>query len=73
MKYISLGLINKNIISIIIGIIFFFFNRLLPSYKDTILFRHQIIQNVYSAFSKLLAIIPYIIFKFRTKKNNRKT
>ena len=68
MKFISLGLINKNIITIIIGCIFSFLNRLIFILDLTILFKHPIIINIYVAFSRIFVLVPLIILKVRTKK-----
>ena len=68
MKFISLGLINKNIIPIILGCIFSFLCRLIFILDLTILFKHAIIINIYVAFSRIFVLVPLIIFKSRTKK-----
>ena len=67
MAVISLGKINKNIISIIVGSIFCFLNRILNNYQGTILFKHIIITNIIIGISKLFTVIPFIILKIRTK------
>ena len=70
MSFIRFGKIDKTIIPIILGCIFCFLNRILNTYKGTILFDHMIIANIFVASSKLFAIIPYAIYKIRTKKNH---
>ena len=72
MVFISLGKIDKNLIPIIVGAFFSMLNKLLIKYKHTKLFKHKIIPNILSIFSKTLTIIPYIILKLRTKKNKNK-
>ena len=68
MAFISLGKIDKTLIPIGIGCAFAFLSRLLFNYNDTILFKHSIISNLLSAFSRLFNIIPFIIVKFRMKR-----
>ena len=75
MKFLSLGDINKNIISIIVGCIICFSSRLLFRFsEDSELFNHLIIQNILIQFSYIFTIIPFLIFKYRTNnkyiKNN---
>jgi len=65
----GLGPINKNIIPIIIGSVFAFFNRLLFTSDVTILFNHAIIINIYVSASRILAVIPFIIFKIKSTRN----
>ena len=70
MAIISLGELKaKNLLPIIIGCFFCFFNRVVNNYEGTTLFDdHFIIVNIITALSKLLTIIPYLILKFRSKK-----
>ena len=68
MAFIGLGKINTNLIPIIIGCIFCFVNRLLNQYEDTLLFKNVMLTNIFISFSDLFTIIPYIIFKIRSKK-----
>ena len=70
MRYISLGTIDRNSIPIFIGCIFSFLSRLLYNYDGIILFKHSIISNIVSAFSRVIMLIPLIILKIRTKKIN---
>ena len=70
MRYISLGSIDRNSIPIFIGCIFSFLSRLLYNYDGIILFKHSIISNIVSAFSRVIMLIPLIILKIRTKKIN---
>ena len=63
MAIISLGKIDKNIISILAGCIICFLSRLLYLYDNTILFEHRIISNLALSTAKLFNIIPYIILR----------
>ena len=68
MAFIRFGKIDKNLIPILIGCIFCFLNRLLNQYKDTYLFKNIILTNIFISFSDLFMIVPYIIYKIRSKK-----
>ena len=70
MRFISLGTIDKNCIPIFIGCFFSFLSRLLYNYNGIILFKHSIISNIVSAFSRVIMFIPLIIFRIRTRKIN---
>ena len=70
MAFIGFGKIDRNLIPIFIGCAFCFLNRLLNQYKDTLLFRNKIITNIFISFSDIFMIIPYIIFKIRSKREN---
>ena len=75
MKFISFGKIDKKIISILLGCAVCFLNRaliLFSLFQESILGNHLIITNIYIAFSKLFVIIPYIIYKIRMNKVNKK-
>ena len=56
MAFISLGKIDKNLIPIIVGAFFSMLNKLLIKYKYTKLFKHKIIPNILSIFSKTLTL-----------------
>ena len=68
MRIINIGKVDKNIIPIIFGCIFYFLSRLLFTVKETKLFKHAIIPNMYACIAKMFAIIPFIILKIRTKR-----
>ena len=68
MAFIGLGKINTNLIPIIIGCIFCFLNRLLNQYEGTKLLENVMLTNIFISFSDIFTIIPYIIFKIRSKK-----
>ena len=68
MAFIGLGKLDKSLIPIGIGCVFSFLSRLLFNYQGTILFNHPIITNLFAAFSYILAFIPYIILKIRSKR-----
>ena len=70
MGFISFGLIDDNIVPIIIGCIFAFLSRLLFNYKDAKLFEHPIISNIVPLFLYFITIIPLKILNNRVKKNN---
>ena len=75
MRFISLGKIDKNIISIIFGCIFCFLTRFCTRENGTVIFKsykldnHPVVANIYVSISKLFTIIPYIILIKRLKKN----
>ena len=68
MAFIGLGKINTNLIPIIVGCVFCFLNRLLNQYEGTSLFKNVMLTNIFISFSDLFIIVPYIIFKVRSKK-----
>ena len=70
MACISLGTSNKNLIPILIACVFSFLSRLLLTYKNTILYSHPIITNLFGTATKFLTIIPFIIITVRTKKSD---
>ena len=65
MAFISIGKIDKRIISMIAGCIFCFLNRLLYLYDETLLFKNPILTNIFSTSSKIFTIIPLIISKIK--------
>ena len=67
MALISLGKIDKNLIPILFACIFCFCNRLINQYDGTLLFNNPILTSIYGSLSFILAVIPYFIFKIRTK------
>ena len=67
MGFISLGKIDKNLISIVIGCVFCYLNRLLNKYEGTLLFKNVILTNIFISFSVFLAGIPCIILNMRSK------
>ena len=70
MACMSLGRINKNLIPVLIGCVFCFLNRLLNKYDGTLLFNNHILINIYISISRLLTVIPFIILKIRSKRDN---
>ena len=73
MAIISIGNIDRNLIPIVIGCIFSFFSRLLFTYKDTKLFSHPLVSNIFATVAKYFTIFPFIIFKIQAHKTNNKT
>ena len=65
MAFISFGKIDKKIIPIILGGIFSFISRYL--FTVEIISQHLIISNILSTLPRILALIPYIILKIRSK------
>ena len=61
MAFISIGKIDKNLIPMIAGCIFCFLNRILNQYDGSLLFKNQIMMNIYISTSKLFTIIPFIL------------
>ena len=68
MKIISLGKIDKKFIPIVLGCIFFFFNRLLFTKIETILFDHALIANILGEIANIFAFIPLLVLYFRSGK-----
>ena len=68
MAFISLGTIDKNLIPILISCIFSFLSRLLFTYKETVLFTHPLISNLFATAAKYFTVIPFIIIKVQAKK-----
>ena len=68
MAIISLGKIDKKMISILMGCIFCFLSRSVSAFEATILFDHPIIVSFSIAIAKCFNIIPFIIIKLRSKK-----
>ena len=67
MAFISFGKIDRTLIVIIVGCIFCFINRYINQF-DSELNKNSIINNIVISPSRFLTIIPFIIFKIRTKK-----
>ena len=53
MAFINIGKIDKNLIPMIAGCIFCFLNRILNQYDGSLLFKNQIMMNIYISTSKL--------------------
>ena len=68
MAIINFGKLDKNQISILVGCVFCFLNRILNQYDGTLLFKNTILTNIFIQFSRIFNIIPYLIFKKRSKK-----
>ena len=68
MAIISFGKIDKKIIPIILGGIFSFISRFL--FTLDIISQHSIVSNILSTLPRILALIPYIILKIRSKGIN---
>ena len=68
MAIISLGTLDKKLIPILIGAVFSIFNKLLIKYPDTNIFKHKIIANIVSIFSKTFTVVPYLIIKCKSRK-----
>ena len=65
MAFISIGKLDKNQISIIIGCVFSFLHRLLNQYEGTKLLKNQILTNICISISRFLTVFPYIILKIK--------
>ena len=68
MTIISLGNIDMKLVPMIYGCIFCFFNRLLNKYKEALLWKNPILQNIFISFSKLFTVIPFLIIIIKSKK-----
>ena len=77
MAFIGFGIINKNIIPLILGSVFCLLNRLLNSYYGEELLINIIITNIFLALAHTFIIIPFIVYKIINKihwkniKNNK--
>ena len=71
MSFICLGDINKNQIPILIGCIFCFLNRIVNKYFRNII-TNNMVTNIATAFSRFLAVIPFIILKVKSKQPDNK-
>ena len=71
MKYIKLGTFDKKLLIPIIGgicrLIFTFFYKKNPKYP--ILSQNPFLTSIYSSIGMILAFIPYLIFKYRSKSS----
>ena len=63
MAIISLGTINKTLIPVLLGALVCFLNKFLNSYKETLLFKNATLTVICISSSRLLAIIPLLIFE----------
>ena len=68
MAIISLGTLDKKLIPILIGAVLSILNKLLIKYPDTNIFKHKIIANIVSIFSKTFTVVPYLIIKCKSRK-----
>ena len=68
MAYISLGNIDKNLITIFVGCVICFLNRLLNQYDGALLFKNVIMTVFCISTSRFLTLFPYIILKIRLKQ-----
>ena len=68
MACLSLGIIDKNFITIILSCIFCFLNRLVNKTKDTLLFKNATLTVVCILIPKFLVGILLIIFIIKTKQ-----
>ena len=71
MAIISLGKLDKDFISVVVGCVACFLNRLLNQYDGTLLFKNVILSNIFISISRFLTVIPYIILKIRSKRIKR--
>ena len=69
MKFIGLGKINKDSIPLIIASVFCFLNRWINQIEDKKLFDNVILTNIFISGADILIIIPFLIYKFSSKKN----
>ena len=72
MAFIGFGKINRNIIPLILGCVFCLLNRLLNSYKGTKLFDNVILTNIFIALGDMFIIVPFLVYKIKTMKCEKK-
>ena len=65
MRFISLGKIDKNLLSVLIGCVICFLNRL---YDETFFFKNITSAGAFISSSQLFTFIPHTTFKRRTNK-----
>lgn len=70
MAFIGCGEIDVNLIPLLTGCIFCFLNRLLNQYKETLLLRNTVLTNIFVSFANFFMIIPYIVYRIRSKTEN---
>ena len=70
MAFITLGKIDKNLITILLGCIICFLNRLLNQYEETLLFKNVILTVTCISISRFLTLFPFILLKIRSKQVN---
>ena len=68
MSFINLGKIDTNLIPLLLGCIFSVLTRLLYICVDANLYKHFVLTNILSAFSKTLTFVPYIKTKICSEK-----
>ena len=68
MAFISIGRVDRNLISILIGCIFCALDRLLNEYVEISYFDNSILRDTVTSISYLFTIIPLIILKCRSQK-----
>ena len=73
MAFIGLGKIDKNLIPMAFGAIFAISFELFFLTDRIELFNHIVMSNLYTAITKLLSFIPFIILKIRSKKSSIKS
>ena len=71
MAFIGFGKIDKNIIPLILGCIFCLLNRLLNYLKGEKLSKNVILTNIFISLANTLIIIPYLVYKCISKKNDK--
>ena len=71
MAFIGFGKIDKNIIPLILGCGFCLLNRVLNSNSDSNLFENVVVTNIFISLANTLIIIPYIIYKIISRKNDK--
>ena len=71
MAFIGFGKIDKNIIPLILGCAFCLLNRVLNSNSDSNLFENVVVTNIFISLANTLIIIPYIIYKIISRKNDK--
>ena len=71
MAFIGFGKIDKNIIPLILGCAFCLLNRVLNSNSGSNLFENVVLTNIFISLANTLIIIPYIIYKIISRKNDK--
>ena len=67
MAFISFGALDRSLIAIILSCVFCLLNRILNQFAQKKLLQNKIYTNIIISFAESFIVIPYIIFKKRSK------
>ena len=67
MFFISIVKIDRNLISILVGCVLCFLDRLINYYYEALIFENSILTDIIVSISYIFTFIPLVIIKFRSK------